>query len=83
MSIAKILKEASKLNVDERALLAYKIHRSVEKELDAEPISEELKKELDRRWAEHLKNPEAGSSWEEVKAELAKRRRSRKKSQRA
>jgi putative addiction module component (TIGR02574 family) len=40
---------------------------------DAEPISPELARELDRRVAEMDREPEASRPWEEVIADLRKR----------
>jgi len=40
---------------------------------DAEPISPELARELERRVAEMERDPEAGHPWEEVLADLRKR----------
>jgi putative addiction module component (TIGR02574 family) len=38
-------------------------------------ISDELAKELERRWEDHLANPEDCISWEEARAEIVKRLR--------
>lgn len=72
MTVAKLLKEAKKLNVDERQMLAYKLHLSIEKDLDAEPISKELKAELDRRLAYSNKHPEESIEWSVFKKQLRK-----------
>jgi putative addiction module component (TIGR02574 family) len=40
-------------------------------ERDAElGLSSEQNAELDRRWAEHLENPESATSWEDVRRKL-------------
>lgn len=36
----------------------------------ASELSDEQKAELDRRWAEHLKNPESAIPWSEVRRKL-------------
>jgi putative addiction module component (TIGR02574 family) len=43
-----------------------------EREAHAE-LTDELKAELDRRWAEHLAHPESAISWEELKRRLRNR----------
>ena len=70
MTIKSLVKEAKKLSVDERTILAHEIWATVEKECDEAPVSQEVKDELDRRWREHLRNPEAGLSPAEVKKKL-------------
>ena len=61
-----------KLPPDERAELAMALWESLtdqerESELD---LSSDQKAELDRRWAEHLANPESAIPWEEVRRRL-------------
>jgi putative addiction module component (TIGR02574 family) len=61
-----------KLPADERAELAMALWDSLtdrqrESELELSP---EQKAELDRRWAEHLANPESAIPWEEVRRKL-------------
>jgi len=40
---------------------------------EALPISDELRAELDRRLADSEADPEAGSSWEEVRSRILER----------
>ena len=42
---------------------------------DMPPLSPEQKQELDRRYAEHLRDPSRASKWEDVKARLTARYR--------
>ncbi len=61
-----------KLPADERAELAMALWDSLtdqERESELEP-SPDQKAELDRRWAEHLANPECAIPWEEVRRKL-------------
>lgn len=61
-----------KLPADERAELAMALWESLsdqERESELE-LSPEQKAELDRRWAEHLANPESAIPWEEVRRKL-------------
>jgi putative addiction module component (TIGR02574 family) len=61
-----------KLPAEERAEIAMALWESLsdqdrESELELSP---EQKAELDRRWAEHLANPESAIPWEEVRRKL-------------
>jgi putative addiction module component (TIGR02574 family) len=61
-----------KLPADERAELAMALWESLtepERESELE-LSSDQKAELDRRWAEHLANPESAVPWEEVRRKL-------------
>lgn len=61
-----------KLPADERAELAMALWESLtdrERESELE-LSSDQKAELDRRWAEHLANPESAILWEEVRRKL-------------
>ncbi len=65
-----LLSEASKLSVPERIDLVEAIWDTMASDLDALPLSEEHRLELDRRLADLETNPEAGSQWAEVRARL-------------
>ncbi len=61
-----------KLPAEERAELAMALWESLtdqERESELE-LSSDQKAELDRRWAEHLANPESAVPWEEVRRKL-------------
>ena len=61
-----------KLPADERAEIAMALWESLtdqERESELE-LSSDQKAELDRRWAEHLANPESAIPWEEVRRKL-------------
>jgi len=65
-----------KLSVAERVLLAGAIWDSVAAEVEAAPLSEAQKQEVDRRLAAHRADPRAAVPWEQVEAEaLARLRR--------
>jgi putative addiction module component (TIGR02574 family) len=67
------LDELLKLPTSERVELAMALWESVENSAEAQaafPISDELKAELDRRAADHEKDPSSGVPWEEVKRRL-------------
>jgi putative addiction module component (TIGR02574 family) len=61
-----------KLPADERAEIAMALWESLtdqERESELE-LSSDQKAELDRRWDEHLANPESAVPWEEVRRKL-------------
>jgi len=66
---ANILKEALKLPDVEKLELIGDLWDSLSHPNDI-PLTEEQKKELDKRLEDYYKNPESGSSWEEVKARI-------------
>lgn len=59
-----------RLSVAERILLVEEIWDSIVDEPDRLEVPQSHKDELDRRLAAYENDPEAGSSWEEVKARL-------------
>lgn len=62
-----------KLSVAERLELVETIWETLEQDGAVEPPSEELKRELDRRWAEHLRDPSAAKTWDETREDLDRR----------
>ena len=74
MSMAEILQELPKLKPEERRSVRKKLSEldgaTDDTWIDGGELTEEEKAMLDARLAEHEKNPEAGSSWEEVAARL-------------
>ena len=61
------------LSVAERILLVEEIWDGIAEEINASELAQAQKDELDRRLAAMESNPQAGSSWEEVKARLLSR----------
>ena len=59
-----------KLDIDDRMELVRSIEHSVDAEIEAMPLTEAMKQELDRRLAEHDANPSAAVPWEEVRARI-------------
>ena len=61
-----------RLPADERAELAMALWDSLtDRERESElALSSDQKAELERRWAEHLANPESAIPWEEVRRKL-------------
>lgn len=71
----QLLEQARVLAVDEQIELAEAIWDGIVSRNAVPPLTEEQKTELDRRLANHLKNPDDVISWDEVKAAaLAKMR---------
>ena len=64
-----------RLSVPERLQLVADLWDSIAQDApdEAFPMTPELAAELDRRWAEHERNPNAAISWEQVEAELRAR----------
>jgi len=67
-----LLKELLELTPKERIELAEELWDSIEPQ-DMPPLTPEQKQELDRRYAEHLRDPSTAITWEEVKARLQSR----------
>jgi putative addiction module component (TIGR02574 family) len=64
-----LLKELMELSPEERIQLAEDLWDSITPE-EVPPLTDEQKREIDRRLAEHEKKPERASPWEEVMARL-------------
>ena len=66
------LTELLKLPASDRAELAMALWDSltdVEREAELE-LTDEQREELDRRWAEHVANPDSAVPWADVRAKL-------------
>ncbi len=63
-----------KLSADDRAELAMALWESLsDSEREAElALTDAQAAEIDRRWAEHLANPESAVPWSEVRRKLLK-----------
>ena len=70
MSKLEILAELPKLELADRREIFDRICEMEERDLLTGGATDEEKALLDRELAEYRQNPEAGSSWEEVKARL-------------
>jgi len=68
-----LLSEARDLSVAERLKLVEAIWDSIAESPDQLALTTAQAAELDRRLAEYEKNPEAGTSWDEVKERILKR----------
>ncbi len=72
MGRAELWSELMKLTPTERIDLVQDLWDSIAQH-DLPPLSEEEKAELDRRYAEHLRDPGSALKWEDVKARLLAR----------
>ena len=61
-----------KLDVTERLRVIEVLWNSIIDSGEELPLGDEERAELDRRLAAHAANPDAGSTWEEVKARLGR-----------
>jgi putative addiction module component (TIGR02574 family) len=59
-----------RLSIPERILLVEEIWDSIAESPEEVALTEVQRAELDRRLAAHEADPQAGSTWEEVQAEL-------------
>ena len=69
-----LLKELLELTPAERIELAEDLWDSIEPE-QMPPLTEEQKQEIERRYAAHVRDPNRGSKWEDVKTRLLARYR--------
>ncbi|MBI4499820.1 MAG: addiction module protein [Gemmatimonadetes bacterium] len=60
----------SKLSIAQRIALVEDIWDSIAKDARALPLTDDLRAELDRRWAEHERDPSSAIPWEQIKKEL-------------
>jgi putative addiction module component (TIGR02574 family) len=67
-----LLAQVAKLSVSERIELVEAIWDTVVDEPEALPLPDSHREELDRRLEDLERDPDAGSSWDEVRARLEK-----------
>jgi putative addiction module component (TIGR02574 family) len=72
MQRAELWSELMKLTPAERIELAQDLWDSIAQN-ELPPLTDDEKEELDRRYAEHLRDPSTAITWEELKARLASR----------
>jgi len=70
MDYRAVLEAAIALSIEDRLRLADELYGSVEADDDHAELSDDLKRELDRRIAAADADPDAGVPWEVVKANL-------------
>jgi len=67
-----LLKELLELTPEERIELAEELWESIEPQ-NMPPLTVDQKEEIERRLAEHRRDPSTAITWEEVKARLQSR----------
>ena len=72
MGRAELWSELMKLTADERLELVQDLWETIRSDSQP-PLSDEDKNELDRRYADHLRDPSSALKWEDVKARLLAR----------
>jgi putative addiction module component (TIGR02574 family) len=70
MSTEALLNEVRKLSVDERIRFVQEVWESIGADDPNALIDDETCAELDRRLDDYFADPDAGSPWEEVKAQI-------------
>ena len=73
MSLTLTALGIDRLSVEERLILVQEIWDSIATEVEAAPLSEAQKLEIDRRLAEHRANPRSAFPWEVVEAQALER----------
>jgi len=68
--MAKSAPDYRKLPIPERIQLVEAIWDSIAEDAEALPLTDELRAELDRRWAEHERDPSSAIPWDQVRSEL-------------
>ncbi len=62
-----------KLPIPERIQLVEDIWNSIAQDAKSLPLTDEQRDELDRRWAEHERDPSSAIPWDHVRSELYQR----------
>jgi putative addiction module component (TIGR02574 family) len=73
MSADTLIDEASKLSPSERLRIAQALWQSAWDDQADVPLTDDQRDELDRRLADYEANPDAGESWENVRARLERK----------
>jgi putative addiction module component (TIGR02574 family) len=68
------LEEILSLSVEERIQLVEDVWDSIAQHPESLPVTEAQRKELDRRLADHLKDPQAARPWSQVHDSLARKK---------
>jgi putative addiction module component (TIGR02574 family) len=74
MRRSQLWAELMELTPEERIELVEELWDSIDQD-DMPPLTPEQQQELDRRYAEHLRDPSGAQKWEDVKARLLARYR--------
>lgn len=69
-----LTEQAKKLSISDRILLVEEIWDTIAEENQSFELTDAQKRELDRRLESARSNPQAGRTWDEIKAEFMKSR---------
>ena len=75
MVAKNLINDVLALPPSDRLELVQRLWDSLLDDPDSLPLTEAQKKELDRRYEDYLRNPDEGSTWEEVEAFVRERLR--------
>jgi putative addiction module component (TIGR02574 family) len=73
MSTDSLLDEARKLSVSDRMLLLEEIWDSIGMDQSVPPLTPEQREELDQRLADYQADPQSGTAWPEVRAQIERK----------
>jgi putative addiction module component (TIGR02574 family) len=68
------LEEILNLSIEERIQLIEAVWDSIAEHPESLPLTEAQRTELDRRLADHLRDPDAARPWSEVRDSLARKK---------
>lgn len=68
--MAKRSPDYRKLPIAERIQLVEDIWNSIAEDAKTFPLTDEQRAELDRRWAEHERDPSSAIPWDQLRSEL-------------
>ena len=68
------LEEILRLSVDERIQLVEAIWDSIAEHPEMLPVTEAQRRELDRRLADHLREPDATRPWSQIRGSLRRKK---------
>jgi putative addiction module component (TIGR02574 family) len=71
--MAKPARDYRKLPIPERLQLVEEIWNSIAEDAKVLPLTDDQRAELDRRWAEHERDPSTAIPWDQVRSELFER----------
>lgn len=71
--MAKPARDYRKLPIPERLQLVEDIWNSIAEDAKVLPLTDAQRAELDRRWAEHERDPSTAIPWDQVRSELFER----------
>ena len=68
------LQEILRLSVEERIQLVEAIWDSIAEHPESLPVTDSQRRELDRRLADHLREPDSARNWSEIRSSLKRKK---------